>query len=491
MKRAFVLILIYYFCQLSTEAVQRTWTDVKGRRIVGEFQALQASGQIVLKVNGKSYAFPISRLSPQDQAYARQLAAATSVTTNSAVTQTSASRNFDWPCWRGPNQDGTSRETQLLRSWPSSGPQKLWTASNLGGGFSSVVVAGNQIFTLGDSGGATSIYCLERSTGKLSWSSPIGGGGANGTPTFDPETGLVYAISKNGSLACVRGSDGQLQWKIGFEKEFGGKMMSGWGYSESPLVDGPLVLCSPGAANAAIVAIDKRTGQTRWKSPFPADVGDKGKDGAGYGSIAIVNASGSRQYVQMTGRGLISADAQTGKPLWHYNRIANGTANIPSPVVFGDRIFTSTGYGDGGSALLQVTRSGVRELKYWNAKELQNHHGGMVLLNGHLYGGHGHNKGEPFCLDLRSGKVLWKINDSAVRSMKSASFACADGHLYIRYENGTMKLAEASTRGYVEKGSFRIPNDNRNSWQHPVVSGGKLYLRAQNVLHCYEVKGRG
>ena len=268
-------------------------------------------------------------------------------------------------------------------------------------------------------------------------------------------------------------------------------MMSGWGYSESPLLDGPWLICSPGAPNAAIVALDKNTGKEIWRTPFPRDMGKKGKDGAGYGSVSIVEFGGKKQYVQMTGRGVLAVDARSGRHLWHYNKIANGTANIPSVIVDGDHIFASTGYGDGGSVLLQITASGIREIKYYSAGELQNHHGGMVLLDGHVYGGHGHNRGEPFCLEMKTGRIAWKINDNEIRKMGSAAVTCADGHLYFRYQNGMMKLVQANSRAYAEKGSFQIPNDRKNSWQHPVVAGGKLYLRAQNILHCYDIKSKG
>ena len=487
-----IRLLSFLLLVVAAQAAPRVWTDVNGRRVTGEFISVDPGNVIVLNVGGRSYAFPLNRLSPQDQAYARQLAAARTVAAPGHLSGSPNSAGAgDWPRWRGPHADGVSRETGLLKQWPSGGPRKLWTTTNLGRGYSSVVVAANLVFTLGESGGATSMHAVDRASGKRKWSTPIGGGGANGTPTFDPETGHVYGISKNGDLACLRASDGKLVWKIQFERDFGGKMMSGWGYSESPLVDGPILLCSPGARDAAIIALDKRTGRAIWKAPFPSGMGSKGKDGAGYGSIAIASPGGAKQYVQMTGRGLLAVEARTGKPLWHYNKIANGTANVPSPVVHGDRIFASTGYGDGGSALLQISRAGVKEVKYWTAGELQNHHGGMVLLEGHIYGGHGHNKGEPFCLDMRSGRILWKVDDPAVRKMKSASFTCADGQLYVRYENGTMKLIDASTRGYQEKGSFKIPDDTRNSWQHPVVAGGKLYLRAPDALHCYNVSTRG
>ncbi|MFP6901984.1 MAG: PQQ-binding-like beta-propeller repeat protein [Opitutales bacterium] len=484
MKRFPTFVFSFLLAITSTGAATRIWTDQRGSTVKGEYIRLDGS-TITLLVNGRTYSFPLARLSLEDQAFARRLAAA-------AANPASTKNTSDWPRWRGPQGDGVSRETGLLKQWPSNGPRLLWTTSNLGQCYSSVIVTGDRIFTLGENGGATSIHALERTTGKIVWSTPIrGGGGANGTPAFDPDNRLVYGITKNGNLACVKASSGELVWQKNFARDFGGKMMSGWGYSESPLVDGPWLVCSPSGPDAAIVALDKRTGGLVWSAPFPRDMGRKGKDGAGYGSVAILETGGSKQYLQMTGRGLLAVDARTGRNLWHYNKIANGTANVPSPVVDGDRVFASTGYGDGGSALLQVTRSGAREIKYYSSGELQNHHGGMVLLDGHVYGGHGHNKGEPFCLDMRSGRIVWKVNDPAVRKMESAAVTCADGHLYFRYQNGTVKLIEATTRGYREKGSFQIPNDRKKSWQHPVVTGGRLYLRAQNVLHCYDVRGSG
>ena len=273
----------------------RVWTDVQGRLVTGEFEGLRGE-LIVLRVGTKSYAFPLSRLSPPDQAYARSLAATLGGANISSPSSTSRI-STNWPQWRGPRGDGVSRETGLLRQWSSKGPKKLWSTQNLGGGYSSVIVVDQRIYTLGDGGGATSIYALDRATGKLVWTTPIGGGGANGTPTFDPETEFVYAISKNGSLGCVRASNGELVWKKDFKRDFGGKMMSGWGYSESPLIDGPLLLCSPGAPDSAFAALDKRSGRTVWKAPFPSGMGSKGKDGAGYGSIAVVNLGGAKPWL--------------------------------------------------------------------------------------------------------------------------------------------------------------------------------------------------
>jgi outer membrane protein assembly factor BamB len=486
MKPFAFLITLLFLSNLWMKSAPRIWTDVQGRRVTGDFETIRGD-IIVLRVGTQSYAFPLSRLTAADQLFARSLASE-----NPSESRDGKKQTTDWPRWRGPHGDGVSREAGLLAQWPENGPNLLWSTNNLGKGYSSIIVVGDRIFTLGEAGGATSLYALDRATGRKAWESPIrGGGGVNGTPAYDKEFNLVYGLTKNGNLVGVRASDGKLVWQKNFERDFGGKMMSGWGYSESPLLDGPWLICSPGAPNAAIVALDKRTGKEIWRTPFPRDMGTKGKDGAGYGSVSIVEISGKKQYVQMTGRGVLAVDARSGRHLWHYNKIANGTANIPSVIVDGDHIFASTGYGDGGSALLRITTSGVREIKYYSAGELQNHHGGMVLLDGHVYGGHGHNRGEPFCLDMKTGRITWKVNDNDIRKMGSAAVTCADGHLYFRYQNGMMKLVEANSRAYAEKGSFQIPNDRKNSWQHPVVAGGKLYLRAQNILYCYDIKSKG
>ena len=239
-----------------------------------------------------------------------------------------------------------------------------------------------------------------------------------------------------------------------------------------------------------IVALDKKSGKVIWKTPM-ANGGSRGKDGAGYSSLVISQGGGTRQYITLVGRGLISVEAQTGRPLWQYERIANGTANVPTPIVDGDFVFCSSGYGDGGSALLQLSKSGrgvnYREVYYYPANEVQNHHGGMVLMNGHVYMGHGHNKGLPMCLELRSGKVKWGGRIRGVGD-GSAAIVAADGHVYFRYEDGKMALVEANPNEYKLNGSFRLPVRNGKSWPHPVVFDGKLFIRDQHELVCFEIK---
>jgi outer membrane protein assembly factor BamB len=270
-------------------------------------------------------------------------------------------------------------------------------------------------------------------------------------------------------------------------------MMSGWGYSESPLIDGDRLICTPGSQNAMLAALDKVTGNVLWTTRMPRDTGNKGQDGAAYSSIVISTGGGMKQYVQLVGRGVIGVSAANGELLWGYNKIANGTANCPTPVIAGNYVFASTGYGDGGSALLELRSAGngkvaAREVYHCEARDVQNHHGGMILVGEHLFMGHGHNNGLPLCLALASGRDAWRPGRGA--GSGSAAIAFADGHLYFRYENGTMALIEANPREYRLKGSFRLASVQGKSWPHPVVAGGRMYLRDQDVLMCYDVRAR-
>ena len=398
----------------------------------------------------------------------------------------------DWHQWRGPNRDGISTETGLLTQWPADGPPLKWRVRGLGRGMSSVAISGDHIYSMGKKDGQTHIVCRNLSDGGEVWSTPIGGGSdPNCTPTVDPETGFVYGLTHSGELMCVDGKSGREVWKKSFPSDFGGSMMSMWGYSESPLIDGDRLVCTPGSDRAIIASLDKRTGRTIWTTSSPQDqIGQAGKNGAGYSSIVIGNGLRVKQYIQLVGRGIVSVAADDGRPLWSYNRVANGTANVPTPIVKGDYVFCTSGYNDGGSALLQLRKTGQRivahEVWYKKSNELQNHHGGVVLVGDNLFFGHGHNKGFPVCVNLRSGRSLWQQTRGA--GSGSAAIVCADGHLYFRYEDGTMALIEADPSAYKLKGSFKIAANNGKSWPHPVIQDGLLYLRDQDELLCYDIR---
>jgi outer membrane protein assembly factor BamB len=396
-------------------------------------------------------------------------------------------RAYDWPQWRGPNRDGLSRETGLLKEWPEGGPKLLWKTRGIGRGYSSVAVSNGRIFTLSDRKRDCVVLAFDEATGKELWATRIapGGGGPNCTPTVDGDR--VYALGRDGELACLGAERGEVRWQKSYTRDLGGRMMSGWGYSESPLVDGDKLVCTPGGDKAALVALNKYTGAVLWRSEV------KNGGGSGYASVVASDAGGVRQYVTLLGHsgGIVGVSAQDGRLLWRYNKMANGTANIPTPVVNRDLVFTSTGYG-AGSALLRLVPDGqggieAKEVYFLKGRQLQNHHGGVVLVGDYVYGGHGHNDGQPFCLNLKTGTFAWAPRRGP--GSGSAAVAYADGHLYFRYENGTMALVEATPQGYRLKSSFELPRDTGTpSWPHPVVANGRLYLRGNDVLLCYDVK---
>jgi outer membrane protein assembly factor BamB len=387
----------------------------------------------------------------------------------------------EWPQFRGPHRDDISADQGLLKEWPKNGPRIIWKARGIGSGYSSVSLAGGKIFTLGNKGSSSELFAIDASNGNVLWSAKVGpsGGNLGCTPTVDGDR--VYAIGQEGDLVCVSAGSGNVQWHKNFKSDFGGHC-GGWHYTESPLVDGDKLVCTPGARDATVVAFDKNTGEVIWKSAIPVN-----DPTAGYSSIVVAEVGGIRQYVQLLAAGVVGVAARDGRFLWKYEKFSGNTANIPTPIVLGDQIFTSAGYGRGG-ALLQLEASGdevsAKEVYYNNA--LTNKHGGVVLVGDYLYGDRD-DSGQPFCAEVKTGKILWQKQKGA--GSGSAAVTYADGHLYFRYDNGIMALVEASPDGYKEISSFHIPNANHQSWAHPVVVGGRMYLREQDVVWCYDVKG--
>ena len=405
----------------------------------------------------------------------------------------------EWPQWRGPNRDGKSSETGLLDRWPAGGPGLVWTSEGLGRGFSSVSVSGGRVFTMGDFGDVQSVVAIDEASGELLWRRDIGPSwseaglypGSRSTPTTDGNR--VFALGTEGRLMCLRAEDGSVVWQREIRREFGGFVMMAragvnWRYTESPLVDGDRVLVTPGSPDAALVALDKTNGNEIWRSAVP-HLGDKGNDGAAYSSIVVSHGAGVKQYVQLVGRGLIGVRAEDGQFLWGYNRIANDVANIATPVVSGNYVFGSTGY-DTGAVLLELSESAggvdAREVYFLPPRTFQNHHGGIILHQGYLYTGTGHNRGHPLAARLEDGSVAWGPVRNDGRD--SAAISYADGRLYMRYQDGLMVLVEASPGGYVEHGSFRIPEVDEPSWSHPVISGGHLLLREQDRLYRFDIR---
>lgn len=487
------LICIVNFAGNETLDESRTWEDKSGKFSVQAEMISVSEGKVKLKRDdGKIIDVAISRLSQKDQRYIRSTLLARKKSTAKKAESTSTDANNsnaskDWFQWRGPDRDGVSKETGLLQSWPEAGPDLLWTANELGSGMSSVSIAGGKLYTIGNRNGSENLIALDVKNGKELWSARIGNGGeSNSTPTVDGD--LVFAVGRGGDLICAETATGKVLWRKNFGSDFGGKMMSQWGYSESPLVDGDRLICTPGSERAMIAALDKKTGKTIWATPMKYG-GSRGTDGAGYASVVVSNGGGVRQFITLVGRGLISVNAKDGRPLWQYEKVANGTANVPTPIISGDYVFCSSGYGDGGSALLKLSgRNGkvnFQEVYYRKAGELQNHHGGMIRIGDYVFMGHGHNKGFPMCVEMKTGRKMWERQRGPGDG--SAAIVAADGHLYFRYENGIMALIEANPREYKLKGSFRIKTVHKQSWPHPVIQDGKLYLRDAHQLHCYDI----
>jgi outer membrane protein assembly factor BamB len=388
----------------------------------------------------------------------------------------------DWPQFRGPNRDGVSKETGLLKEWPKGGPTKLWTAKSLGIGFGTPCVADGKIFGLGTRDGKDIVWALKESDGTELWATPIDeprdtnqNNGPSGTPTV--ADGKVYAISSKGKLVVLDAKDGKPGWQADLVKDFKGGVPS-WGYTESPLIDGDKVICTPGGKNT-LVALNKTNGEVVWRASVPDN------DGAQYSSALAVEIAGQRQYIQFVRKGVVSVGASDGEFLWRYNGPANGTANCSMPLVSDGIVFAASNYGKGGGAV-RVTKDSKYEAKeiYFD-KAMQNHHGGMVLVDGYIYGT-GANSLR--CINFKTGKLAWEDQTPG-----KGSITYADGHLYCRREGGkgTVYLVEANPKEYVEKGRFDQPERSKMSaWAYPVVANGKLYIRDQEIMLCYDVKSK-
>ena len=399
----------------------------------------------------------------------------------------------DWPQFRGPNRDGVSKETGLLQSWPADGPSLEWSTKGLGGGYSTVSIANGRIYTLGNSpdkkadkkknrGQLSYLVALDTRDGKQLWASEVGpaGGNLGCTPTVDGD--FIFALGQKGDLVCID-KDGKQVWHRNLEKEFGGKK-GGWSYCESPLVDGDRVLVTPGGDEATIAAFNKKTGETVWKCPIHTRHTE-----AGYSSIVISNAGGVKQYVQLFNGGLVGISTD-GKVLWTHEKLGGNTANIPTPIVLDDFVFSSIGYGRGASLMkLKADGQAVSAEEVYYKRELTNKHGGVIKVGDLVYGDTD-DSGHPFCADFKTGKLQWKRQDGQGEGGGSASVTYADGRLYFHYDNGTMALVKAVADKYEEVGSFHAPKRNGASWAHPVISDGHLYLREGDYLYCYDIRAK-
>ncbi len=384
----------------------------------------------------------------------------------------------DWPQWRGPNRDGLSKETGLLKEWPEGGPAMQWKADGLGEGYSSVAVANGYVYTLGDLEDGCYLIALSDDDGQIAWKTKIGerGGhkrykGPRSTPTVDGDQ--IFTLNQHGTIACVQREGGDLLWSVELEDDLGGKMMSGWRYSESPLVDGNKVICTPGGNKGTVVALDRKSGETLWRTTEWTDT-------AAYSSVIVATIHGKRQYVQLTGRSVAGIEPDTGKLIWKADREGK-TAVVATPVVSGDIVFVTSSYGVGCNGFRIGSDWSTEEI--YASKAIANHHGGVLLLGDHVFGSSG---GTFRCLEIESGELNFNA-----RSIGKGATVYADGHFYLRSESGPIALIKATTDDMIEVSHFDQPSrTDERAWAHPVIANGKMYLRDQSVLLVYDVKSR-
>jgi outer membrane protein assembly factor BamB len=395
--------------------------------------------------------------------------------------------SFDWPQFRGPNRDDVSKETGLLKQWPAGGPTKIWNYTQAGSGYSGFSIVGGKLFTMGTRDNSEILLCLDATKGTEIWTAKLGpmlnngwGNGPRGTPTVDGDR--VYTLGGDGTLVAVKAADGKELWRTTMA-DLGGKT-PGWGYTESVLVDGDKVVCTPGGPKGAMAALDKMTGKVLWQST-------QWTDGAQYSSIVPADINGGRQYVNRSQTNIVGISSKDGALLWK-QPYPGKTATIPTPIVKGNQIYVSSGYGVGSLSFTIEPDNKINMLydeTSGTSKVMKNHHGGVILLGDKLYG---YSDGVGWtCQDFKTGQLVWSEKNAA----KKGAIAYADGHFYcLEEDSGNVLLVDASPNGWKEESRFKLdPQTSIRSprghiWTHPVISNGRLYLRDQDLIFCYAVK---
>lgn len=397
----------------------------------------------------------------------------------------------DWPQWRGPQRNGISRETGLLKEWPKQGPKLAWVARDLGSGYSTPSVVGERLFLLGNEG-VESEFVEARSIkdGKRLWRTVLGKVGPNpdqanyaaarSTPTVDRD--VLYALGSNGDLACTEITAGKIRWQKNLRIDFAGNPGE-WAYAESPLIDGDVLVCTPGGSEATMIALNKHTGEVIWKCATPE--GDR----AAFASAIIVETKGIKQYVQLLQKGLVGVEAKTGKLLWRYAKpVSRFDANIPTPLASGDHIYVSSAGTGGGTVQLKVSDGKIEATEVYFGSKFPTAIGGAIKLGDFLYAT---SAQAMLCIEFTTGLIKWED-----RAQAAASLLFADGRLYAHGENGEVALIEPTPEAYREKGRFAPTDQPKRSgsmekpWAYPVVANGTLFIRDHQMLWCYDVRAQ-
>ena len=409
----------------------------------------------------------------------------------------------DWPQYRGPSRDGSSKETGLLQEWPKGGPKLLWTFTDAGVGYSGPAIVGDKLFMAGGRGTDDVLFALDlkaEGTPKELWSAKIGplfnwkgnswNTGPNVSPTVDGD--LVFALGGLGDLICVEAATGKELWRANLPRDLGGAVNPigggleeptpiGWGFASAPLVDGDKLICVPGGKQGLFAALDKKTGKVLWRSKEVTDQ-------VSYSSPLAVEVGGIRQYIQVTNKGIVGVAAADGKLLWSYKREYEDVA-IATPLFRDNFVYASVGFNEGCDCIKVVAKDGAFAVeKVYANKDVQSRDGGVVLVGDHIFG---HSeKGGWTCQDFKTGQVKW--SDPGIGR---GSVTFADGRLYCVAEKGSsVSLVEPSAEGWTEKGKFKLPAASKKRlpsgglWTHPAIADGKLFVRDQELVFCFDVK---
>ncbi len=389
----------------------------------------------------------------------------------------------DWVGWRGADRTSISTETGLIQQWPDGGPKNVWLSREAGIGYSSFSVVDDKLFTMGAFDNKEYLLAFDAKNGKALWKTEVGkllknswGDGPRSCPTV--ANGLVYALGGSGNLLCVEPKKGTKAWSVNLISDLGGKV-PGWGYAESVLVDEGRVICTPGGKGGAIAALDAKTGKKLWSST-------QFTDGAQYSSPIMIEHGGNRQYVQLVMRNLVGVKAETGALLWK-SAWPGRTAVVPTPIHHNGHVFITSGYGV-GCKLVKIGSDGTKDV--YDNKNMKNHHGGVIKLGDYLYG---YSDGYGWvCQDFKNGEIKWNEK----KGLGKGAISYADGRFYLQSEkDGSIALIDATPTGWKEHGRFLLtPQSKQRSsrgkiWTHPVISNGRLYLRDQELLFCFDIKG--
>jgi len=393
----------------------------------------------------------------------------------------------DWPQFRGHNRDGKSAEIGLLKKWPQGGPKLLWSVDGLGIGFSSVAVADGFVYTTGMINGEGFLFAYD-TAGNLKWKESYGSEwtkshrGTRTTPTVD--NGRVYVFSGTGTMVCFNAKTGEKIWQVDTLTKFDGKNIR-WGMSGSPLIDGDKVYCTPGGKNGVIVALDKMTGRTIWATTGLDEL-------SAYCSPILIERGGNRLLIDLIQKSVICVDADTGEVIWRVPYQASSDTSIITPVYKDgclyvtsviERQFTT------GGIMLELSADGQTVKKKWSDQTLDCHHGGVVLVDGYIYGSNFNSiaRGDWVCLDWETGKVMYEARWNG----NKGSIIYADGMLYCYDENtGDMALVKPSPKRFEIVSSFRVAQGTGEHWAHPAISDGRLYIRHGDALMAYDIKNK-